>query len=49
MQSIHWDAMQRPTGTGKALIFIRFLPLDIGKVEAVVIDGVEYPVKLDVE
>jgi hypothetical protein len=31
------------------LIFIRFLPLDIGKVVSVVIDGVEYPVKLDME
>ena len=49
MQSIHWDAVERPNGTGQSLIFIRFLPLDIGKVEAVVIDSVEYPVKLDVE
>ena len=49
MQSISWDAIQRPNGTGQSLIFIRFLPLDIGKVVAVVIDGVEYPVKLDME
>lgn len=47
MQSIRWDAMQRPNGTNKSLIFIRFPPLDIGQVEAVVIDGAEYPVKLD--
>ncbi len=48
MQSIRWDAIQRPNGTNQSLIFIRFLPQDIGKVEAVVIDGVEYPVTLDV-
>ena len=48
MQSIHWDAIQRPNGTHQSMIFIRFIPfVDIGKVEAVVIDGVEYPVKLD--
>ena len=48
MQSICWAAIQRPTGTNQSMIFIRFLPLDIGMVEAVVIDGVEYPVTLDV-
>ena len=48
LQSIGWDALQRPNGTQQSMIFIRFIPLvDIGKVEAVVIDGVEYPVKLD--
>ncbi len=49
LQSICWDAIQRPNGTNRSLIFIRFLPLDIGKVVSVVIDGVEYPVKLDIE
>ncbi len=49
MQSIGWSALQRPNGTDRSMIFIRFLPLDIGKVEAVMIDGVEYPVKLDLE
>ena len=49
LQSICWDAIQRPNGTNQSLIFIRFLPLDIGKVVSVVIDGVEYPVKLDIE
>ncbi len=49
MESIGWSAIQRPNGTDRSLIFIRFLPLDIGKVEAVMIDGVEYPVKLDLE
>ena len=47
MQSICWDAIQRSNGTNQSLIFIRFLPLDIGKVVSVVIDGVEYPVTLD--
>ena len=47
MESIGWSAIQRPTATDQALIFIRFLPLDIGKVVSVVVDGVEYPVTLD--
>ena len=47
MQSICWDAIQRSNGTNQSLIFIRFLPLDIGKVVSVVIDGVEFPVTLD--
>ncbi len=49
LQSICWDAIQRPNGTDRSLIFIRFLPLDIGKVVSVVIDGIEYPVRLDME
>ncbi len=48
LQSIGWDGMQRPNSTHQSLIFIRFIPfVDTGKVEAVVIDGVEYPVKLE--
>ena len=47
MKSIGWSAIQRPTATDQAMIFIRFLPLDIGKVVSVVVDGVEYPVTLD--
>ena len=48
LQSIGWDALQRPNGTNQSMIFIRFISfVDIGKVEAVVIDGVEYSVKLD--
>ena len=47
MESIGWSAIQRPNGTDQAMIFIRFLPLDIGKVVSVVVDGVEYPVTLD--
>lgn len=49
-ESIGLSLTQRPNGTHQSVIIGTFTPfIDTGTVEAVVIDGIEYPVILDLE
>ncbi len=47
LQRIGWNGMQRPNGTHQSILTVNFYPfIEIGNVEAVIIDGIEYSVQL---
>lgn len=47
LESIGWGGIQYPNGTNQSYISISFAEfIDIGKVDAAIIDGIEYPVSV---